>query len=1271
MNAKLNKWATVFMSGLLITATVTTAVTVNPAAGWTAKATEAILETEEGSAIFASASTIHTNLTGWQTKGKGTMVTTQEGLLLTSDEKENVMAISSVTSDNFIYEADVKVTDLKADASLVFRSNENGWASYMLQVVPNAGLIRLRDAAGDNALKEERQVTLKEGEIYHLKVMANGSNLKVYWNDQYKPIIDINDNAYKTGFLGLNVWDGSALFQNIKVSGLISNLGNVVYTEGTWEPDLKGWEGQAADEAAIQVYHQQAADFIYEGDISFGAGQSEADLVFRANENGTSGYLAAVVKKNNGIAVQLKKADGTVIQTSKQVYPTKEAAKHHLEIVAKGKQIAIYIDGYSDAAVQAVDNSYTQGYAGLTVMSGQAHFQNVYMTAASDYYTGNYRPDYHYTPARGSVSDPNGLVYYEGEYHLFHQDGGTWAHAVSEDMVNWKRLPIALPWNDLGHVWSGSAVADLNNDSGLFAESGGTGLLAYYTSYNPSAHNGNQRIGLAYSTDKGRTWQYSKEHPIVIENPGKQGEDSGGWDFRDPKVVRDEANKRWVMVISGGDHIRFYTSTNLIVWNFTDNFGYGDYVRGGVWECPDLFELTIEGTHEKKWVLMISTGANPATKGSDAEYFVGQLTSEGKFINDNAAGEVLRTDYGKEFYASMSFSNMPDNRRVMLAWMTNWDYPFSFPTLGWKGELTIPREVKLRNTSEGVRLVQAPITELQSLRTKLYQTENKQVDSNTSNLLEGLSSGAFEIEAEIEIPAGSAVKEFGFNVRKGGNGNKTVVGYHTADNEMFVDRTISGITDFSSLFSTSQEAPLKPAANRVKMNIFVDDSSIEVFGNDGEVVFSDVIFPDPASRKMSFYSIGGPVKVVSLKVHALANTWNDLNDTGINIVMDTSDRELSVGQSEKLYAAIDKRHGEVNGNGKQLLQWSSSDPSIVKINSLDDSQAVMQAVGAGEAVIKVSTRDGRASASAVVRVYDGEFVTNLTGWQSDLTLANWVATENGIRGSYTSDANYIAQETAGNFNYEADIKLGEDGGAGSILFRASVDGRSGYYFNLDPNMKAYRLFYKIEGSFEERMVIGRVPAFIERGETYHVNIEAEGPHIQIAVNGKRIIDIQDGTFAEGHFGVNVFGGQASYQNVLANNRQEASLTSAVFLNEATGKSLYAASGQNGEPVTIHAGEGTNWVLVPTGDEYGSYSIRAEGGKALDLNTGQNTIQLYHYLGYNNQRWIVERNTNGTATITSLHNGKALEVSADSTTLTLNDPIAGLDRQQWKMSGELQ
>lgn len=1255
------------MSTLLIAASMATILVV-PATGWATESNETVRnETREGAAIFERVSKATTNLTDWQIKGKGKLEDTDQGLLLTSEPKENVMAISSVTSEDFIYEADVKVIDKNADATLVFRSSEDGWDSYMLQIVPNAGIIRLRDARDERKLKEERRVNLQEGEIYHLKVKVVEDTIKVYWENKYAPIMDVNNPAYEKGFLGLHVWDGAALFQNVKVSALSTNLGPPLYKEGNWEPAIKGLKGIAVDGMkAMEIFNKSTSDFILEGNVSFDQNSSEAALAFRTNEQGTTGYLAALIKEGSTVKAQLKKADGTVLKTSNRTYITQEGTKHHLEIIANGNQIELYVDGYSEAAVKVTDMSCRTGFAGLTVTSGSAYFQDVYLVPKSSYYKEKYRPDYHYTPARGSVSDPNGLVYYEGEYHLFHQDGGTWAHAVSKDLVNWNRLPIALPWNDHGHVWSGSAVADLNNASGLFANSGGKGLIAYYTSFNPDGPNGNQRIGLAYSFDQGRTWKYSTERPIVIENPGKNGENPGGWDFRDPKVVRDDANNRWVMVVSGGDHIRFFTSTNLIDWKLTDNFGYGNYVRGGVWECPDLFELQVDGSGEKKWVLMISTGANSKTIGSDAEYFVGHLTPDGKFVNDNPAGKVLKTDYGKEFYASMSFSNMPDNRRVMIAWMTNWDYPFAFPTTGWKGELTIPREVRLVKTDQGIRLAQSPIKELQSIRSTIFQTQNKIVNhANASNLLKGISSGAFEIEAEIEIPSASKITEFGFLVREGAD-QKTVVGYKTSDNQIFVDRAESGEMDFSRSFSTFHEAPLKPDNKRIKMNIFVDDSSIEVFANDGKVVFSDVIFPDPSSSSMNFYTKGGEVNLVSLKVHSLADTWNQNADEETRIVMDTNQREMNIGDALSVHASV------ANGKGKgaQPIIWKSSDSDVVKVDSSTSSEAVLKAGSKGEAIITASTPNGKASASVVVSVYDGEFYTNLTGWKSDLSASKWTITENGIRGTHTSDANYIAKEIAGDFTYETDMMLGQEGGAGSILFRANEDGRSGYYFNFDPNMKAFRLFYKIDGRFEVRMVIGKVPAFIQPGKTYKVKIEAKGPHIQIYVDGQKIMDLQDGSFAEGHFGVNVFGGQAYYQNVNVSNVSKANLTVTSLTNAPTGKAIYTANSQNGEPVIVSdADKATNWTLMPTGDQHGSYSIRTEGGNALDLDTGQNKLQLYNYLGYNNQRWVITKNDNGTVRITSVLNGKALEISEEGN-LILNDVNLDQKRQQWTLSSNI-
>ncbi|MGZ0039932.1 GH32 C-terminal domain-containing protein [Paenibacillus ottowii] len=1070
-----------------------------------------------------------TNLTDWQIKGKGRIEDNAQGLLLRSEPRENVMAMSGTTSQDFTFEADVMVTDIQADAALVFRSSGDGWSSYMLQIVPAAGLLRLRDAAGDiERLKEERPVELQEGDIYHLKVKVEGSQLKVYWDEGYHPIIDVVDTTYASGYLGLNVWNGSALFQNIQVSDMDTNAGELLLTRGKWQPDLKGQRAEGTSmEGALKIYGAAAADLVLEGSVSLNSSQPgmEAGLFFRGNQVGTEGYIASVQGENHQVRVHLRKANGTLITSSAMTYPDTSGSKHSLEIIAHGERIRVFVDGYTSAAMDIVDSSYSCGFTGMKAIGGTAYFQDFYLTSISNYYTEKYRPQYHYSPARGSASDPNGLVYFEGEYHLFHQDGGQWAHAVSMDLLNWRRLPLALKWNDLGHIWSGSAVADLTNTSGLFTNYGGKGLIAYYTSYNPDQPRGNQRIGLAYSTDRGRTWQYPVDRSIVIENPGQKENDPGNWDFRDPKVVWDEAYQRWIMVVSGGDHIRFFTSTNLIDWNWTDNFGYGEYIRGGVWECPDLFRLAVDEKNTYKWVLMISTGASTNTQGSDAEYFIGEVTADGKFKNDLSPGKVLKTDWGKEFYASMSFFNVPGGRRIMLAWMTNWDYPFSFPTAPWKGQLSIPRELLLKTTREGIRLIQHPIAELTSLRSHLFSLKHASITESSPNILEGLKAGAYEIEAEFEFPSVGRASTFGFYVREGGE-QRTVVGYKTDVQQMFVNRAESGLTDFSTLFSTLHEASLAPSRNRIQMRIFVDESSVEVFGNHGEVVFSNIILPDSARRGMSLFTQGGEVKVVSLHVYALRNSWRATEASLIRLMMDYTQLELAEGQSKRLYASV-----ENSVEKEHLLNWESSNSAVVKVIPSNEGFATVEALSHGEAVVTATVTGDTVRASTSVTVYGGMFYTNLSGWEPDVAASRWMVTADGIRGSYISDANYMASEQAKDFTYRAEMKLDGNGSAGSMIFRANADGSSGYYFNLDPNMKSIRLFYKKEGRFEQQQVLAKVPRFVLPGVTYAVKIQAEGLRLRIEIDDEQVIDLEDDTFAAGHFGVNVFGGQAFYQHV--------------------------------------------------------------------------------------------------------------------------------------------
>lgn len=351
--------------------------TSNPATGWAVFADqEASKQAKEELSIFENATKSNTNLTGWQVKGKGLLEYTSEGILLTSQPKENVTAISETVSDDFIYEADVMIRDMKAVATLLFRSNEDGFSSYILQIIPDTGLIRLRDARnGDGKLKEERKVSVEAGQIYHLKVKAVGSSLKVYWGNQYKPLIDVQDITYRSGKLGLHVWDGSALFSNIVVSDLKGNLGTVVASKGKWQPDISGKRGTIAHESkAQQIYNKQAADIVYEGNITL-LHDSVAALAFRSSADGADGYEATLTKEGDQVRVSLTNTKGTVIASSLRTYPSQMGAKHHVEIKAKGNQIQVFLDGYTTAAIDVKDSTYTNGNTGIVVKQGTAYFR--------------------------------------------------------------------------------------------------------------------------------------------------------------------------------------------------------------------------------------------------------------------------------------------------------------------------------------------------------------------------------------------------------------------------------------------------------------------------------------------------------------------------------------------------------------------------------------------------------------------------------------------------------------------------------------------------------------------------------------------------------------------------------------------------------------------------------------------------------------------------------------------------------------------------------
>ncbi len=474
----------------------------------------------------------------------------------------------------------------------------------------------------------------------------------------------------------------------------------------------------------------------------------------------------------------------------------------------------------------------------------------------------DYRPRFHFAPEVGWLNDPNGLVCFEGEYHLFYQctpesvvcayAAQHWGHAVSTALVHWNHLPVALAPDPLGAIWSGSAVVDWRDTSGFFA--GGAGLVAIFTHW--TAADGEQRQSLAYSRDRGRSWTKYADNPVLSE-PGLR-------DFRDPKVFWHAPTERWVMVVAIGNGVRFFTSPNLKDWRFASEFRSEAGVLARIWECPDLFPLRVDGDPgRERWVLTVSL--NGRDEGTTMAYFVGEFDGT-TFTPQPDGGLPVQPDAGPDFYAAVTWSDVPpaDGRRLWLGWMSDWRYAHDLPTFPWRGAMSVPRELQLRAFADGERLVQHPVVELQRLRGPAERWADITIPEGVTPL-PAASGTALEIAVEF---APCSARELGLHLRAG-RGQRTVVGYDVAAARLFVDRTNSGETGFHDAFPGRYEHPLAPADGRVRLRIFVDRSSVEVFAADGRLVLTALIFPDETNDGVALYREGGEATVPDLTVYRL------------------------------------------------------------------------------------------------------------------------------------------------------------------------------------------------------------------------------------------------------------------------------------------------------------------------------------------------------------------------------------------------------------------
>ena len=497
-----------------------------------------------------------------------------------------------------------------------------------------------------------------------------------------------------------------------------------------------------------------------------------------------------------------------------------------------------------------------------------------------------YRPQYHFSAPKNWINDPNGLVYYAGEYHLFYQHNPfdnvwghmSWGHAVSKDLLHWQHLPLAIPEftqpdrKTLGTaIFSGSAVIDKGNRSGLCPNGTSDCMVAVYTgNVSEGETQTAQYQNLAYSANKGRTWTQYAKNPVL---------DLKTKEFRDPNVFWYEPQKKWVMsAVKSTEHrVVFYESKNLIDWKLLSHFGpHGDTTR--VWECPALMTVPIQNEPGKdKWVLFVSAG-HPQKGYLAMQYFVGNFDGTTFTIDkDNpkpiapAVNNVV--DYGKDYYAAIQYNDLPDQQSdgsgptkpVMIGWLNDWEYANKLPTTPFKGAMSLPRQIALERTPTGLQLIQQPIAGVTSLRGATTTRQNVKL-ANQSLVLEKSTANAYEIEAEIKPENAQRV---GLKLAKNG-AQETIIQY--TNGKLQLDRRKSGNVTFSDRFSSIEEAPLATKNGLIKLRIFVDKEVVEVFANDGERVITDLVFPTESTGSIELFAEGGTAEFKTITVWQFKTT---------------------------------------------------------------------------------------------------------------------------------------------------------------------------------------------------------------------------------------------------------------------------------------------------------------------------------------------------------------------------------------------------------------
>ena len=1025
--------------------------------------------------VLASPSDWATDLTGLtSTTNKPARITySEKGVTLTRINENDGLAISKTkTAGNFTFESDITF-DSGNVANLIFGAESSATAqnSFIFKLDRNnrgeTKIFCFSDSRGFPTIASNNGNSYPMNETsYRMKVVVLDGSCAVYVNETMVCSTTLPD-YYRDGYLGIGAAEGSKVtFQNTRYTAL-------------------------GDETLAKI-----TDIKVEGSVLTPAFTDEvtAYSVLAVPNEQTSVKITVTLSEGAGeLTVGGKKAE-----SGKAVTIPLEVGKNIIPVLLTDKTSGVGIP---------VTVSVTR------------------KEAADNYRTEPYRGQYHFSPLEGWLNDPNGLVYYKNQWHLFyqyiplttaHSDAEKhWGHAVSDDLVHWQDLPVALaPDEEFGSIWSGSAIPDPENKSGLFPSASEDNLLAFFTH---RADNGVQVQSVAYSSDGGVTFTKYENNPILTgaDDPLQNGA------FRDPNVFWCEALDTYLMVVSGGP-LRIYSSNDLLHWTFESGYdsAHPQYRPSGVGvidsECPDLFPLTVEGEETIKWIY---TGAGDWYMVGDLKRVNGKIS----FIPDSMDRHTL--EFGHDAYAGVTFKNGPEGRVVMISWMANWGYANQMPTDPWNGSFTLCYEITLKRTAKGLRLFQNPVKEYEALRGEaIAEIKGATVDKNSKNPLEGVRHDQFELIAHLKPDAG--VTETGFKLLQG-TSHELAVKYDPKTKRLTIDRgKVSSVKPGSYTGASTSSYVITPNADgSVDLRIFVDRGSVEVIANNGEIYAVELLFPDYASMGMEAYSKGGST-VADITVYPLDSIWRETDsDEVTDLFLDIEDGSLlTVGKTYTVNSRVK------NLAADQRVSFTLDGKGATEILSQTDTSITFKVLKQGSFTLTATTKTGEKRVAVTLSAEENTFHTNLTDWSTSGN-GSWSQVAGGYQGVTGNDGFAIGSEIfRGDFKLDLDVTMHSGTAFGIVFCAGSTPGNGSYMVNFDLTDPVHGQKFRftefpyhgeVSNNAENRFENCVTP---ELEKTHHITLIYENGLLTYLFDGVTVFDQvadQNGSvsFTGGHIGV--------------------------------------------------------------------------------------------------------------------------------------------------------